>query len=100
MANRVAIQASADRTVRALSLSRFRPENRVCVCLMSGFCPVSVCPDSVRNFRKNAVRFLSVWPEKDETELSGLSVSLFADVCYRICLIVVIGLKIFKTIFS
>ena len=38
---------------------------------LSRFCP---------NFRKNAVRGLSVRPGKDETELSGLSLSLSADV--------------------
>ena len=45
-------------------------------CPMS-FCPHFVCPDSVRNFRKNAIRCLS---DKDKTDLSGLSVPLSADV--------------------
>ena len=51
-------------------------------CPMS-FCPHFVCLDSVRNFRKNAVCCLSVRPDKDETELSGLPVSLSADVWYQ-----------------
>ena len=53
--------------------------------------PVSVCPDSVcldsvrcpdfvRISQKNSVRCLSVRPDKDKTELSGLSLSLSADV--------------------
>ena len=33
-------------------------------------------------FYKKAVRCLSVRPDKDETELSGLSLSLSADVCF------------------
>ena len=37
------------------------------------------CPD----YRKKASCCLSVRPDKDETELSGLSVSLSADVCFR-----------------
>ena len=49
-------QTSADSTVRVLSLSRF----------LSGISRKS-CP-------------VSVGPDKDETELSGLSVSLSADV--------------------
>ena len=67
------------------------------VSFLSGFsgkkCPVSICPDSVcldsvrcpdtvPNFRKNAVRCLFVRPDKDKTELFGLSVSLFTDVCW------------------
>ena len=40
-------------------------------CLLSGFCP---------DFWKTAVSGLSVRPDKDETEVSGLSVSLSADV--------------------
>ena len=55
--------------------------------------PVSVCPDSVcldsvrcpdfvRISQKNSVRCLSVRPDKDKTELSGLSLSLSADVCF------------------
>ena len=47
-------------------LSRFYP--------LSGFCP---------DFRKKSVRCLSVRPDKDKTELSGLSLSLSADVCSR-----------------
>ena len=60
-----------------------------CPCLV----PVSVCPDfsgfdSVccpesgfrPDFRKKNVLCLSVRPDKDETEISGLSVSLSADV--------------------
>ena len=62
---------------------------RICLTDLSGvwiLCPNFVyldsvrCPDSVRNFRKNAVRCLSVRPDKGETELSGLSLSLSADV--------------------
>jgi len=45
------------------------------VCLLSGF-----FPDSVRTFRKYAVRSLSVHPDNDETGLSGLSMSFSADV--------------------
>ena len=44
------------------------------------FCPHFACPDSVRNFRKSAVRCLCVRLDKDKTDLSGLSVSLSADV--------------------
>ena len=92
-------------------LSRFCPDfskkilsdvflSRFC---LSRFCPdfqkknfpVSVCPDSVcldsvrcpdfvRISRKNSVRCLSVRPGKDKTELSGLSLSLSADVWYHI----------------
>ena len=57
------------------------------------FCPDFVCldsfrcPDFVRNFRKNAVRCPSVRPDKDETELSGFSVSLSADVCLGVSLL-------------
>ena len=39
--------------------------------IVSGFYP---------DFRKKNARCLSVWPEKDETELSGFSLSLPADV--------------------
>ena len=58
------------------------------VCPVSGFCPDSVCldsvrcQDSVRIFRKKAFRCLSVRPDKDKTELSGLSLSLSADVWF------------------
>jgi len=61
-------------------LSVFCPDS------LSGVCPDSVyldsvkCPDSVRNLRKTAV-CLSVRLDTDETELSGLSLSLSADVC-------------------
>ena len=55
-------QTSVDSTVRVLSLSRF-------------------CPDFPEI--KKAVRCLSVRPDKDETELSGLSVSFFVDVCFK-----------------
>ena len=71
---------------RFCPLSGFCPDFRKKDCPMS-FCPDFVCldsvrcPDFVRNFRKNAVRCLSVRPDKDETELSGFSVSLSADVC-------------------
>ena len=41
-------------------------------CQLSGFCP---------DLRKKIVRCLSVQPDKDETELSGLSLSFSADVC-------------------
>ena len=51
---------------------------------------MSVCPDfpvsilfAVRilsGFKKKAVRRLSVRPDKDKKELSGLSLSLFVDV--------------------
>ena len=66
-------QTSADSTVRVLPLSRFCPdfpENHVrCLSAVRIFCPVSVCPDSVclgfvscpdsvRIFRKIAVRCL------------------------------------------
>ena len=77
-------------------LSRFCPLSGFCPEFRKKRCPVSVCPDSVyldsvrcpysvRNFRKNAVRCLSVRPDKDKTELSGLSVSLSADVCWTLC---------------
>ena len=54
-------------------------------------CPDSVCldsvrcPDFVRIFKKNSVRCLSVRPDRDKTELSGLSLSLSADVCHEVC---------------
>ena len=53
----------------------------------SGFsgkwCPVSVCcPYSVRIFVKKYVRCLSIRPDKDERELSGLSLYLSADMCH------------------
>ena len=58
------------------------------VCLsgfcLSRFCPVSgFCPD----FQKNSVRCLSVRPDKDKTELSGLSLSLSADVWYGVIIL-------------
>ena len=75
-------------------LSRFCPLSGFCPEFRKKRCPVSVCPDSVclnsvrrpdsvRNFAKNPFRCLSVRPDKDETELSGLSLSLSADVCPR-----------------
>ncbi len=91
-------QTSADSTVRVLSVSRFCPdfpENPVrCLSAVRILCPVSVCPDFVcldsvrcpgfvRISRKNSVRCLSVRPDKDKTELSGLSLSLSADVWFR-----------------
>ena len=46
-------------------------------------CPMSVCcPDSVRILDKKAVRCLSARPNKDETELSGPSLSLSTDVYF------------------
>ena len=55
---------------------------------------MSVCPDfsvlilsAVRilsRFKKKAVRCLSVRPDKDETELSGLPLHLSADVCWTV----------------
>ena len=46
-------------------------------CQLSRFCPLSgFCPD----YRKKAARCLSVRPDKDETQLSGLSLYLSADV--------------------
>ena len=77
-------QTSADSSVRALSLSRFCPDSRkivsgvylvlvspMSVRCLSGFCSVSIL---------SAVLILSVRPDKDEKELSGLSPSLSADV--------------------
>ena len=47
------------------------------------FCLDSVrCLDSLRILEKKAVRYLSVWPDKGETELSGFSLFLSADVCW------------------
>ena len=46
-------------------------------------CPVSVCrdsvrcPDSVSIFQKKSVRCLSVRPDKDKTDVSGFSLSLY-----------------------
>ena len=62
-------------------VSGFCPDSLSGVCLsgfcLSRFCPVSgFCPD----FQKNSVRCLSVRPDKDKTELPGLSLSLSADV--------------------
>ena len=68
-------QTSADNDVRVLSLSDFCldfPENPV-RCL-SAFRILS-------GFLKKAVRCRSVRPDKNETEVSGLSVSLTVDVC-------------------
>ena len=72
-------------------LSRFCPLSGFCPEFCKKSCPMSVCPDSVcldsvrcpdfvRIFKKNSVRCLSVRPDKDKTELSGLSLSLSADV--------------------
>ena len=64
-------QTSADSTVRVLSVSRFCPdfpEN-----------PVR-CLSAVRILSGFSVRYLSVRPDKDKTELSGLSLSLSADI--------------------
>ena len=66
-------QTSADSTLRVSFLSGFSRKSF----------PVSVCyPDSVRNFVKNPVRCLFVRPDRDNTELSGLSLSLSADVSF------------------
>ena len=60
------------------------------VCLLSGFsarCLSVSILSAVRilsDFRKKAVRCLSARPDKDETELSGLSLSLSVDVCFLI----------------
>ena len=73
-------------------LSRFCPVSGFCPDFQKKNFPVPVCPDSVcldsvrcpdfvRISRKNTVRCLSVRPGKDKTELSGLSLSLSADVC-------------------
>ena len=68
----------------ALSLSRFGPdfpENRV-RCLSVRIFPVSIL-SAVRilsGLWTKAARCLSVRPDKDETELSELSLSLTADV--------------------
>ena len=63
---------------------------RLSAARLSGFSSKIVCPgsvrrtvsglDSVRILAKKALRCLSVRPDKDETELSGLSLSLSADV--------------------
>jgi len=45
------------------------------LCMLSGFCP---------DFTKNAVRCLSVRPNKNEKELSGHSMSLSAEVWVRV----------------
>ena len=55
------------------------------------FCSDSICldsarfPDSVRNCMKNANQCLSVRPDKDDTEPSGVALSLSADVCSTCC---------------
>ena len=73
-----------DRSVRCLSAVRILSE------ILLKWCPMSVCPDfsvsilsAVRilsGFKKKAVRCLSVRPDKDKKELSGLSLSLSVDV--------------------
>ena len=72
-------------------LSRFCPVSGFCPDFSKKDFPVSICPDFVcldsvrcqdfvRIFEKNAVRCLSVRADKDETALSGFSLSLSADV--------------------
>ena len=54
-------------------LSGFRFQKIVFgVCLLSGFCP---------EFRKKAAHCLPVRSHKEESELSGLSLSLSTEVC-------------------
>ena len=64
-------------------------ENRVwCLPAVRIFCPVSACLDSVSchdsvwTLRRNTVRCLSVRPDKDETELSELSLSLSTNALF------------------
>ena len=71
-------------------VSGFRPDFLPGICL-SGFCLsrfcdiISVCcPGFVRILEKKDIWCLSVRLDKDEAELSGLSLSLSADVCHTI----------------
>ena len=81
-------KTSADSTVRVLSLSRLCPVSVCCLESVRIICPISFCLEEFcppSGFKKNkAVRWLSVRSDKDETELSGVSLSSSANVWYQI----------------